>query len=92
MFVFRGQALLAASDHEGIDDVTEAYAAARVRAPGETRRTLRGTQQEAALGEESEAESDRAPEKDLVKHGAEAELGSLEQPPRVPVACVVYAW
>lgn len=51
-----------------------------------------GTQQVAALGEESEAESDRAPEKDLVKHGAEAELGSLEQPPRVPVACVVYAW
>lgn len=92
VFVFRGQALLAASDHEGIDDVTEAYAASRVRAPGETRRTLRGTQQVAALGEESEAESDRAPEKDLVKHGAEAELGSLEQPPRVPVACVVYAW
>ena len=24
MFAFRGQALLAASDHEGIDDVTEA--------------------------------------------------------------------
>jgi hypothetical protein len=27
VFAFRGQALLAASDHEGIDDVTEAYRA-----------------------------------------------------------------
>lgn len=30
VFVFRGQALLAASDHEGIDDVTEAYRAAGI--------------------------------------------------------------
>ncbi len=28
VFAFRGQALLAASDHEGVDDVTEAYRAA----------------------------------------------------------------
>ncbi len=27
VFAFRGQALLAASDHEGIDDVSEAYRA-----------------------------------------------------------------
>jgi hypothetical protein len=30
VFAFRGQALLAASDHEGIDDVTEAYRAAGI--------------------------------------------------------------
>ncbi len=30
VFAFRGQTLLAASDHEGIDDVTEAYRAAGI--------------------------------------------------------------
>jgi hypothetical protein len=30
VFAFRGQALLVASDHEGIDDVTEAYRAAGI--------------------------------------------------------------
>jgi hypothetical protein len=30
VFAFRGQALLAASDHEGIDDVAEAYRAAGI--------------------------------------------------------------
>lgn len=30
VFAFRGQALLAASDHEGIDDVSEAYRAAGI--------------------------------------------------------------